>query len=477
LPFIKDFSIILKIILGKFVMQDSEQLTLFKDKPTLLSKRQINILHSSKKNGTAQDDSRSYLKELGIEIVENPQPIQFIKNSSEIVHRWSPYVQGFSAKFVQKSFDRYSDEYKDPVIFDPFAGSGTVLVQSKLNNYESHGVELNPLLHFIAETKINAWQVNDERFLQISKNLNDKHIFVAPDFLKSEKHFHHDVLHNLEILKGGIDAFQPAIEEDEKIKNLMLVAFSSILIDCSNLKRTPCLGYTRKKNVNADTPFILFRKKINEIAFDLRVLQNKYKKVSKKGFVFLANSKDFIHNTLYDLVITSPPYMNGLDYVMNYKIEMGWLGFADNHKKLKQVKDEMVVCDNVSKGLIKNFSVKDKRYTNNWIEDIKSKIQRSIKKRGTYRRPDMPEIVHKYFDDMYKIMVNVTPAIRSGGRFILVIGDSLIADVYLPTDLLIAKIGTELGFSIEKIEKVRNRRSGQVRSYRLRETVVTLRKE
>ena len=171
-------------------MQDSEQLTLFKDKPTLLSKRQINILHSSKKNGTAQDDSRSYLKELGIEIVENPQPIQFIKNSSEIVHRWSPYVQGFSAKFVQKSFDRYSDEYKDPVIFDPFAGSGTVLVQSKLNNYESHGVELNPLLHFIAETKINAWQVNDERFLQISKNLNDKHIFVAPDFLKSEKHFH-----------------------------------------------------------------------------------------------------------------------------------------------------------------------------------------------------------------------------------------------------------------------------------------------
>ncbi len=37
-------------------------------------------------------------------------------------------------------------------------------------------------------------------------------------------------------------------------------------------------------------------------------------------------------------------------------------------------------------------------------------------------------------------------------------------------------MGTELGLDIEKIEKARNRRSGQVRSYRLRETILTLRK-
>ena len=89
----------------------------------------------------------------------------------------------------------------------------------------------------------------------------------------------------------------------------------------------------------------------------------------------------------------------------------------------------------------------------------------------------MPEIIHKYFDDMYKIMKNVTVAIKPGGRFILVLGDSLIADVYLPTDLLLAKIGKELGLSIEKVEKVRTRRSGQIRSYKLRETIVTLRKD
>ena len=64
--------------------------------------------------------------------------------------------------------------------------------------------------------------------------------------------------------------------------------------------------------------------------------------------------------------------------------------------------------------------------------------------------------------------------LRPGGRFILVVGDSLIADVYVPTDLLIAKMGSDLGLKIEKIEKARERRSGQIRSYRLRESIVTL---
>ena len=88
----------------------------------------------------------------------------------------------------------------------------------------------------------------------------------------------------------------------------------------------------------------------------------------------------------------------------------------------------------------------------------------------------MPFIVAKYFDDLYKVIRHVVASLKQKGRFILVIGDSLIADVYVPTDLILAKIGQEIGFEIEKIERARNRHSGQVRSYRLRETILTLKK-
>jgi DNA modification methylase len=463
--------------LGTTTMSSRHQLSLSSDDFKKLTARQVNIIRSPKKNGTAQDDSKPYLEELGVEIIENKQSIQFTKNSNELVHRWSPYVQGFSAQFVQKTLDRYKSEYSAPIIFDPFAGSGTVLVQAKLNNDDTYGVELNPLLHFVAKTKINTWKINPEKLLKISGNLLKTGNFKAPEFLKSENHFTKGVLRNLELIKSSINNFNPASNEDKKIKNLLLVAFSAILIDCSNLKRSPCLGYSRKKIVTDETPFLLLNKKIKEIISDLRIIKTEFKEINSNSEIYLANSNEFDHPTNYDLVITSPPYMNGMDYVMNYKIEMGWLDFADDHKQLKHVKDDMVVCDNVSKGLIKNFSNNGERYSNNWIENIKDNIKKNIERRGSYRRPDMPEIVHKYFDDMYAIMKNVISAIKKNSRFILVVGDSLIADVYVPTDLLIAKIGNDLGLSIEKIEKARDRRSGQIRSYKLRETIVTLKKD
>ena len=226
------------------------------------------------------------------------------------------------------------------------------------------------------------------------------------------------------------------------------------------------------------TPNILFNQRINKIVEDLELIQSQYKNYIKTNSdIILADAMKFEHDTKFDLAITSPPYMNGLDYVMNYKIEMGWLGFANSHKDLKKIKDDMVVCDNVSKGLVKDFYNSKSTYTNNWIEEIKSNIDKNIKKRGSYRRKDMPYIVHKYFDDLYKVMKNVVNSLKKNGRFILVIGDSLIVDVYVPTDLLIAKIGLDLGLNLEKIEKARNRRSGQIRSYKLRETIVTLIKE
>jgi hypothetical protein len=282
----------------------------------------------------------------------------------------------------------------------------------------------------------------------------------------------------LEVINGGITSVAAHTKKQEKVKNLLKIAFSAILVDCSNLKRSPCLGYVKNKIVHESTPFVLFSQKVQEIADDLRLIQWQYKDfISTESEVICDNAMTFKHKNKYDLIITSPPYMNGLDYVMNYKIEMGWLEFARNQKDLKKIKDDMVVCDNVSKGLIRKFYKSPATYTNHWIEEIKTNIKKNIARRGAYRRQDMPYIVHKYFDDLCKVMKNVISSLKPGGRFILVVGDSLIADVYVPTDLLLAKIGLDLGLKIEKIEKARERRSGQIRSYKLRESIVTLIKQ
>jgi 16S rRNA G966 N2-methylase RsmD len=443
---------------------------LFEFEANILTTRQQRILSSPKQDGNCFEDSLPYLKDLDIEILNSRQSIQFTPNINERIHRWAPYVQGFSASFVQSIFNAYGKDYNSPKILDPFSGCGTVPVQAKLNGFESFGTELNPLLHFTSTTKVNSWNTDPKELLDSFDNLPKDLIEEAPKFLKSNNQFNSDVLRNLERIKGGISVYK----ENRNIYNLLQLAFSSILIECSNLKRSPCLGYVKNKKIMAAKPYILLKQKVHQIANDLLFIQNECKKqINCNSEIFLGNAMTFKHQDEFDLVITSPPYMNGLDYVMNYKIEMGWLSFANNQKELKKVKDEMVVCDNVSKGLIRDSKP---TYTNVWIEKIKDDIINNINRRGAYRRPDMPFIVHKYFDDMYKVMDNVIAAMNKNGRFILVVGDSLIADVYIPTDLLIAKIGKDLGLTIEKVEKARERRSGQIRSYKLRETIITLKK-
>jgi len=440
-----------------------------------LDARKRNIFNSPKNGGSSTVDSIPYLNELGIEIIENAQPIQFTPNVNEHIHRWAPYVQGFSALFVQSIFHQYRKVYRNPVVLDPFAGCGTVLVQAKLNGFKSVGTELNPLLHFIANTKLNCWDVSPNHLLKTFKEMPRNKRRPAPSFLKSASQFRPQVLHNLELINGGIAATEASTEKQKNIKDLLMLAFSAILVECSNLKRTPCLGYVKNKIVEDTAPFVLFDQKVHQIADDLRLIQSQYKDcIDTESQVTCANAMTFRHRAKFDLAITSPPYMNGLDYVMNYKIEMGWLEFVHGQKDLKKIKDDMVVCDNVSKGLICRFYNCPSTYTNSWIEDIKINIEANIGRRGVYRREDMPYIVHKYFDDLYQVMKNVVSSLKSGGRFILVVGDSLIADVYVPTDLLIAKVGSDLGLEIEKIEKARQRRSGQIRTYRLRESIITL---
>lgn len=439
--------------------------------------RRINILRSPKQNGSSSIDSTPYLKELGISLMPNNQPIQFTSNYSSVVHRWAPYVQGFSATFVQSVIEKYRTEYQNPHIMDPFAGSGTVLVQAKLNGIKSYGVELNPLLAFVANTKLNYWMTSPEVFWEAYKSLDFSGIASAPPYLQSEKHFNPGVLANIKRIKYGIEEYCGRKNKDDAIYNLLKMAFSAILIDSSNLTRSPCLGYNKKKKVTNAAPLKLYEQKIKQIYDDLYTIQSSLKQnIATESIICLDNSNSHDFPSKYDLVITSPPYMNGMDYVINYKIEMGWLDFIENHNTSKKIKNEMVVCDNVSKSMISDFA-RSKKYSNKWIDDIKTSIDFHIKRRGSYRRMDMAEIVNKYFHDMYLIMKNVAQSIPKGGRFIQVIGDSLIVDTYVPTDLIIGKIGEELGMRLESVEVARTRRSGQVRSYKLRETIVTHIKE
>lgn len=81
-----------------------------------------------------------------------PKVISFRKKVSEI--KKSTYLTHslyyHPAKFIPQIVRFCLDEYtrKGNVLLDPFAGSGTMGVESSIQGYESYMLDINPLLNF-----------------------------------------------------------------------------------------------------------------------------------------------------------------------------------------------------------------------------------------------------------------------------------------------------------------------------------------
>ena len=108
-----------------------------------------------------------------------------------------------------------------------------------------------------------------------------------------------------------------------------------------------------------------------------------------------------------DLAITSPPYVNGMDYVMNYKIDLAWMDFIDSYPHLAALRASMVACDNIPRSTAAQHKPSQAVLSDSWLSAVSESINRNVKAKGAYRRDDMGSIVTKYFNDLFPVIQNV----------------------------------------------------------------------
>ncbi len=90
----------------------------------------------------------------------------FTRNRELPIHRWVPWIAGFSAPFVDDCLAKYlpPDLGKRPIVLDPFAGVGTTLLQSYLHGCAVLGFEINPYAALAARTKLEAARLSVSEF-------------------------------------------------------------------------------------------------------------------------------------------------------------------------------------------------------------------------------------------------------------------------------------------------------------------------
>lgn len=384
--------------------------------------------------------------------------MQFNKNKKEPIHRWYPFVEGYSKEFIKSIIEEVNKE--DLMCLEPFSGSGTTSLELQQNNIPCYSFEINPLMYIIAKVKLeNDYDLNEvEQWHDFIKrkrvvvNVDLKTVFSTLYEGDNKEKWNYDKTVGLAVqkLKTSI-----SLVKEEKYKNLFFVVLSSILLDISNLYRNgKCLSYKKnwkKINLSEADVFKKFDDKMNkEIKIDIQLI--KKSKQNNRDILFNEDSRVGIEKKVpdnsIDLVITSPPYLNSRDYTDTYMLELKTLGLTSTYEEVRNLRE---------KTLRSHVQIKweDNESINNRTLKNTLKLLKNCSKDQEVWNSSILDMVRLYFVDMKKIFHVFYKKMKLGGRIYFNVSNSAYFNVMINTLEICAEIAENEGFKVIEIRKAR----------------------
>lgn len=406
------------------------------------------------------------------------------------IHEWYRFVLSYPPHLVRTYLDRFGVTSSGRVL-DPFCGTGTTLVECKKLGIPSIGLEVNPVVHFAASTKL-SWNVDPEALEQharriaqrvdrrlagmnssVTDDVSVEHLLhLAPDqeALLISGSISPVPLHKVLVLLDEIDQERQSPFWAHERLALIKQAVHTI----SNLRFGPEVGVSTKRKL--DSPVVgLWLGGVQAMCEDLRNLELR---TPVDAHVILADARAVpvtLPSHSISAVITSPPYPNEKDYSRTTRLESVLMGYMNQRSDLKRDKSQMLVSNtrNVYKGDT------DEQYilNNARIQELADTIEgRRIELRKTSGFERLyAKVVRLYFGGMVRHLRELKPKLRPGAQLAYVVGDQAsYFRIHIHTGEILADLAREEGFEVIGLDLFRTRFSTATQTD-LREEVLLLR--
>jgi hypothetical protein len=159
------------------------------------------------------------------------------------------------------------------------------------------------------------------------------------------------------------------------------------------------------------------------------------------------------------LLITSPPYLNNYHYNRNTRPHLYWLGFVKKPKDL-----EPLERDNFGKYW---QTVREEKCVELFpgiadpeIIETVGLLRNKTPEKGIYGGNGWANYAASYFNDCYRFSQCAKYVLRRGGTALVVIGNSILQGVLMPTDRFLVKIAESVGLEAVEIHVPRASRVG-----------------
>jgi DNA modification methylase len=137
-----------------------------------------------------------------------------------------------------------------------------------------------------------------------------------------------------------------------------------------------------------------------------------------------------LKNEVIDLIVTSPPYANAIDYMRAHKFPLVWLGVSVIN--LTELRARYIGSEKINGA--QHAELPDKT-----ASIIRQLAERDRKKSS---------ILRKYFTEMKAVLAEMYRVLRQDSPAIIVVGPSIMRSIDVQTHHCLAEIAQEMGFDV-----------------------------
>lgn len=361
----------------------------------------------------------------------------------------------------------------DEVVLDPFAGSGTVALETILSGRPALYADANPLGRLITTVKTRSIDLKSlsAASAAVRDGFRRSRARKRPDVVNLEKWFDPKVIAELVRFRAAIDAL-----DDETLRDFMRVTFSAVARKASNSDPRFSVpvryraGEARKSSSVADLFEAQLEANIARIASLEQVpTLGSAAPAGIDARQLIIASGNQLPDASIGMIISSPPYASAQKYVRAASLSLGWLDLAPSNG-LRQLEDQTIGREHYAKASWTQVSLTGIDHADALIAEIAKENASRAK------------IVSTYLIEMRAAFAEAVRVLRPGGCFVLVIGDNTVCGRRFPSSEYLQFMLERMGMTtiLSLIDAIPSRglmtRRNQTAGIIASESVIVLRK-
>jgi SAM-dependent methyltransferase len=318
-------------------------------------------------------------------------------------------------------------------VLDPMCGSGTVVRLAAEHKRVGVGVDLDPLAVIITRTACHpAWAKNlverAEGVLERAQRLSGK----LPDWIARDRETREFVGYwfapeQAEDLSRVARILIDAPRRDDPLR----VAFSRMIVTkerAASLARDT--AHSRPHKVSETNDYDVFTGFVKSAEKLVALIDGDGVEHRPRIRRYDARTLTFLDPESVDLCLTSPPYLNAIDYLRGHKMSLVWMGWAA--QRLRELRGESVGVERMMTDVIPEL--------------------RGIAETAVPNLADLPErrrgMVLRFTHDMDRLARSLARVVRRDGHLVMVVADSQLNGVSISNAEICAAAAKKNGFEL-----------------------------